>query len=233
MCAQEGYVTAATVVDHTIAHKGNEAIFWDQSTWQSLCKPCHDRHAQSRDRTGFEKPLIGLDGWPKEAELHLGSLSHPKWLRPLTIPLTIVCGPPASGKSTYVRQHKGKHDVVLDLDTIAVSMFGKAAALLTTNQRNQCLVDRNETLRDLMMAEKSSSYPRAWLIVSEPDARKRQWWADTLKPAQIIVIETHELTCVARAKADKDQQRPANVAQSIRDWWAAYTRRPGEHVIAA
>jgi len=33
------------------------------------------------------------------------SLSHPSGLRPSVIPLTIVCGPPASGKTTYVKQH--------------------------------------------------------------------------------------------------------------------------------
>ena len=63
-CGQENRVTAATVVDHVKAHKGDEALFWDTSNLQSLCKPCHDVHAQSRDRTGKAKPVIGLDGWP-------------------------------------------------------------------------------------------------------------------------------------------------------------------------
>jgi hypothetical protein len=30
---------------------------------QSLCKPCHDRHAQRRDR-GADITPTGLDGWP-------------------------------------------------------------------------------------------------------------------------------------------------------------------------
>ena len=66
MCKEEGRITAAQVVDHIKAHKGDEALFWDVSNWQSVCKPCHDRHAQSRDRTGKERPVIGLDGWPVE-----------------------------------------------------------------------------------------------------------------------------------------------------------------------
>lgn len=64
MCKQEGRLTPATVVDHIKAHKGDETLFWDQSQWQSLCKPCHDSHAQSRDKSGVERPVIGLDGWP-------------------------------------------------------------------------------------------------------------------------------------------------------------------------
>ena len=64
MCKQTGRLTPATVVDHIKAHKGDETLFWDQTKWQSLCKPCHDSHAKSRDMTGIEKPVIGLDGWP-------------------------------------------------------------------------------------------------------------------------------------------------------------------------
>lgn len=66
MCAEEGRTTAANVVDHVKAHKGNETLFWDQGNWQSLCKACHDRHKQSEDRTGKASQVIGLDGWPVE-----------------------------------------------------------------------------------------------------------------------------------------------------------------------
>jgi len=38
--------TAASVVDHIVAHRGDQELFWDQSNWQSLCKPCHDSEKQ-------------------------------------------------------------------------------------------------------------------------------------------------------------------------------------------
>lgn len=41
-CEREGRVTAATVVDHIIPHRGDQALFWDKSNWQPLCKPHHD-----------------------------------------------------------------------------------------------------------------------------------------------------------------------------------------------
>lgn len=31
----------ATVVDHIIPHRGDEALFWDESNWQPLCDKCH------------------------------------------------------------------------------------------------------------------------------------------------------------------------------------------------
>ena len=65
MCEQEGRTTPATVCDHIKQHGGDWSLFVT-GPFQSLCKPCHDRHAQRRDRTGQETKAIGLDGWPVE-----------------------------------------------------------------------------------------------------------------------------------------------------------------------
>jgi len=42
----------------------------------------------------------------------------PRLSRSPAIPVRVVCGPPASGKSHYVREKAGPGDVVIDLDTI-------------------------------------------------------------------------------------------------------------------
>jgi len=65
MCMQEGRVMAATVVDHIVPHKGDVELFYS-GPFQSLCKPCHDRHKQAEERGGRAKPAIGTDGWPVE-----------------------------------------------------------------------------------------------------------------------------------------------------------------------
>lgn len=62
MCEIQGRLTAATVCDHVTPHRGNEQAFY-AGPFSSLCKPCHDRHAQRRDRGGDIR-LTGLDGWP-------------------------------------------------------------------------------------------------------------------------------------------------------------------------
>lgn len=41
-CEQEGRVTAASVVDHSVPHRGNSDIFWDKSLWRSACPSCHN-----------------------------------------------------------------------------------------------------------------------------------------------------------------------------------------------
>lgn len=46
MCESEGRVTAATVVDHVIPHRGDKALFWDRTNWQSLCAAHHSGEKQ-------------------------------------------------------------------------------------------------------------------------------------------------------------------------------------------
>jgi 5-methylcytosine-specific restriction endonuclease McrA len=64
MCRDKGRVTVATVVDHIIPHRGDQALFWDVSNWQSLCKPHHDSDKQRIDNGGIARQQIGTDGWP-------------------------------------------------------------------------------------------------------------------------------------------------------------------------
>ena len=69
MCAQQDppRLTPATVVDHVKPHKGDMELFWDTDNWQSLCKPCHDRHKQRAERSGrvvgCDAAGIPLEGW--------------------------------------------------------------------------------------------------------------------------------------------------------------------------
>lgn len=46
MCKAQGRMVAATVVDHIRPHKDDQALFWDESNWQPLCKPHHDSTKQ-------------------------------------------------------------------------------------------------------------------------------------------------------------------------------------------
>lgn len=63
-CRQQGRMTAATVVDHIVPHRGDPALFWDRSNWQPLCKPHHDSAKQREERGRFVE--IDDDGWPVE-----------------------------------------------------------------------------------------------------------------------------------------------------------------------
>lgn len=42
----------AAVVDHVRPHRGDEALFWDVSNLQALCKRCHDGAKQRAEAAG-------------------------------------------------------------------------------------------------------------------------------------------------------------------------------------
>jgi 5-methylcytosine-specific restriction enzyme A len=62
MCMQRGRVEAATVADHIVPHKGDEALFF-AGELQSLCIRHHNRSKQQIERRGFDD-AIDDDGWP-------------------------------------------------------------------------------------------------------------------------------------------------------------------------
>lgn len=55
LCAdhmQRGQVVPATVVDHIVPHKGDQALFWDSENWQPLCASCHGVKTARQDGGG-------------------------------------------------------------------------------------------------------------------------------------------------------------------------------------
>lgn len=230
--------------DHVIPHRRDWVLFTDPMNLRCLCHTCHNAAKQSEERLGYSK-AIGEDGWPLDinhpsnggkrdtSRDGLGPMSHPVWFRPLYVPLTIVCGPPASGKSTYVQHHAKDSDAVFDLDNIAMETFGFPVRYIDTKQRMDCLRVRNDRMGKLMRASGREIANAAWLIVAEPKAERRQWWVNQLKPKQIIVLAVSRDECIARAIKDEATRkwRGQEAAASIKQWWADYRPRQGDIVV--
>lgn len=64
-CRAEGRLTAATVVHHLTAHKGDWHLFTDPGNLASSCKRCHDATEQSIEARGYDRQ-VGEDGWPAD-----------------------------------------------------------------------------------------------------------------------------------------------------------------------
>ncbi|MBB4859452.1 5-methylcytosine-specific restriction endonuclease McrA [Novosphingobium chloroacetimidivorans] len=60
-CARLGRVTAATVADHIIPHRGDPELF--AGDLQPLCSPCHSRVKQREENGGWDG-ACNLDGYP-------------------------------------------------------------------------------------------------------------------------------------------------------------------------
>ena len=65
MCHRLGRVTAASVVDHIVPHRGDDVLFWDADNLQSLCPHCHSavKQAEEKGGVGYDT-ACGADGLP-------------------------------------------------------------------------------------------------------------------------------------------------------------------------
>ena len=61
-CLRKGLVTAATVADHIVPHKGDARSQWT-GPLQSLCHSCHVGEKAVEEHRGYSDQ-IGLDGLP-------------------------------------------------------------------------------------------------------------------------------------------------------------------------
>ena len=178
-CEANGVLTAATEVDHIAPHRGDQSLFWDESNWQPLCKRCHSRKTSGEVR---------------------GNASIlPAWIGKTSRPLTVVAGPPASGKTTYVAQRAGPRDMVLDTDQIATEI-GVADARNGDDRDRFMLVirERNSRLADYVRGR--TDHPRCWLIATAGSFKQRKFWADM--GAEVVVVNPGAAICRQRILAE-------------------------------
>ncbi len=199
LCAQHermGRLVSASVTDHIVPHRGNETLFWDTSNWQPLCKECHDQKTARQDAPVSVRP---------------------EWLPTPVCRVMLVCGPPGSGKSTYVNEHRAGGDEVIDLDVIAHEIGGIGEHDLKGELLAAALHERNRRLAGLARPERAGD--TVWVIVCAP-IKWRMWWERKLRPVRTIVINTPLAECERRIANDprRGDVRDAHVL-AARAWW--------------
>lgn len=197
-CVRCGFIgeSADLVADHIRPHRGERALFFDPRNLQCLCTTCHNRDKQREERASFQY--------------------RPDWVGRSAVPLTLVAGPPCSGKSTYVLHRYRPGDVVIDLDQIACDLAGLAfthdwdrATWLGPAMRR-----RNEMVADL--ARRSTGH--AYAVAVAPRRIDRDWWRGL--GAEVVMLDVPADECLRRAAAT--QRDLARVEASVRQWWAEY-----------
>lgn len=215
MCRRIEGQTRLLVADHVVPHRGDARLFWEQRNLQCLCKACHDGAKQAGEKSGKVR-----------------ASSHPAWFGPVHVPLTIVCGPPGAGKSSYVAANAGAGDLVICFDAIAREIYGSGRLDLDPDDARLAAIlrRRNEMLGWLMRPHAGTRWTGGWLIVAEPDAEWRAWWDKQLKPREIVVIETPAEVCRLRVAQDAmaGDVRSDRAVGTIEGWWRRYVPRPTE-----
>lgn len=232
-CAERGKRAWANTVDHRVAISDGGPAFPELEGLASYCVSCHSR----KTARGSEAGAVRAKGTGWDADGNPLDQRHP-WnggngtltreaierrmptdLRPSRIPLTIVCGPPGSGKSTYVRQHAGPRDRVICFDTIMSRITGKGPHDQERRYLGKVLDTRNAMLRALAT---DTEHERAWFILQGHDPAERRLWAGRLG-GELLVLSTPLAECIRRINADPDrpEERREVMIRNAWAWWDA------------
>jgi len=153
--------------------------------------------------------------------------SHPEWLRRSLVPVHLVCGPPAAGKTTFVRQRAGADELIIDLDEIRSKLSGNALHADFGRLIGPALAERNRILAPLA---EPSQWQAAWLIIGEPIPAARQWWRNALGPGTTYVLATPPAQCHQRIDADPSRRAVASEHKAaVDEWWRRYRRTVGDN----
>lgn len=137
----------------------------------------------------------------------------------------LVAGPPCSGKTTYVANHRQPDDLVLDFDMIARELGSPVLWLHPHPYRDQA----EQVMRARLRGLPGSGPHTAWVIRSAAAAKIRAIAARKIHAAACLVINPGYEICLDRARADG---RPAGTEAEIRRWFAAYSPWSGDGSIA-
>lgn len=213
MCDAQGRVTAASVVNHNPPHGYDPERFWDQSTWEPLCKMHHDSTQQSFEKTG-RMPGCDADGTPVDPDHPWAAQGRPtyrrgqRWgysipdgIRRSAVPVHLVCGPPGSGKSTYARAHAKPGDTIIDMDDIKA---GLGFHRYTDNPKELRLARHDRAMRLHALAYRAEG--EAWLVIMAPTDHERQQWHRALGGVTVHAMDTAPGECKRRIRADPERE---------------------------
>jgi HK97 family phage prohead protease len=121
----------------------------------------------------------------------------------------VVHGAPASGKTSYVMQHKGDNDVIFDFDKVMSALSG-----LPPHQKNKNLISYCTDIRALIIkkALRKPTVDKTWIITTNIGDEMKGQLSDI--PVEYIHVDTPKEECLKRIEEDPDRQP---VAEELRE----------------
>jgi 5-methylcytosine-specific restriction protein A len=146
----------------------------------------------------------------------LAELARPAVLQKPRCKVKLICGPPASGKSTYVKTNAGPRDIVIDFDLIAREFgWGRERP---SRAVGEILRERNRRL--VALAEEPPER-QCWIIIGAASPSLRQWWRESLalQPSDLILLLPTRAELCRRIKNDPDRAGVAAMHMGLVDQW--------------
>lgn len=129
----------------------------------------------------------------------------------------IVCGAPASGKTTYVKNNMTIGDLVIDLDAIRCAIGFVEGKTPVDNLLPVVKSIRNH-LYELIKTGKIDA-PRCWVIAGLPKQSDRGNLAAELH-AKIVYMDVTEEECIERAANDENRADKMLQAEIITNYFS-------------
>ncbi|QUH28236.1 HNH endonuclease [Vallitalea guaymasensis] len=131
----------------------------------------------------------------------------------------IVYGPPCSGKTTYVLEHKSDNDIVVDMDRLY-----EAVTLLPRYDKPDKLLFNIISVQKALIDNIKTRYGKwnnAWVIGGYADKYKRDRLVKELG-AELILIDTDKDECLNRLKTSIDGRSIKEYSSYIDKWFRSY-----------
>lgn len=184
-CEKRGKLTAATLTGHMVPGWADKSRFWDETNHVSQCASCNAKQ-DHRDRVKYSS----------------GGITR-----------VVVCGPPASGKTTYVRERRQAGDYVWDWDDVRLCVFGKDAGQTATDMERKLLTSMLNGAAHMLSGDTTQ---RAWFIAT--DRGHAQAIADIIGGV-VVAMETPLDVCLARVRErGLSSDRERELSEAVRRW---------------
>ena len=132
----------------------------------------------------------------------------------------LVYGSPLSGKSTYVKERAGIHDLVIDVDKI-YACISNNPLYIKSGRLYDCKGAVEQALFDCIKY-KRGKWINAFIVQTLPFAGERERLAREYG-AELIHIDTDKETCLMRLENCNDGRDKAEWQKYINTYWERYT----------
>lgn len=145
--------------------------------------------------------------------------------------IVLVAGPPAAGKSTYVREHAKDGDLVVEWERLALAI-DPAAGVAQGEPLRSVVGDVRRAAIAAIAKHAAAGDVRAWVVVGAPNAEDRHRLADEIGASSVVVVLCSREQAAARIADDAARSAAGDeMVGAVDRWWAKYTPHRADSVV--